>query len=445
MSTKKPDLESRYANRRKKIIKQIKGEAAVFYSAPECTLSRDQFHPYRQNSDFLYLTGIKEPHAALVLLGSTRGPRSILFLRERNPTQERWTGELIGLKRAKRRFHIDEVRPISEFASSLPKLLTHSRVLHYAPGSNPESDSCIWKLFQSQVSPRFNFPHTLKDSRLLTSELRMVKDREEIRTIRHVSDITSQAFLDFIPDLRTVKSEKHGVRVLESHFARLGAEGVAFPTIIASGRNATVLHHEPRFQPLWKRELVLIDAGALFNGYAADLSRTLPVSGVFSQPQADVYEVVHSALRDSLNAAKPGSTLDAIHRAAVRTITSGLVDLGLLHGSTSQLIEKEAYKPYYMHRTSHWLGIDVHDISSIYCDEYLVPPLTRPLVPGNVITVEPGLYFDPKDKSLLTEFRGIGVRIEEDVLITSSGCEILTARMPTDREEIETLMARYMN
>lgn len=440
MSRKKPDLELRYANRRKRVIKQIKGEAALFCSAPETTVSRDLLHDFHQNTDFFYLTGFAEPQAALLLLGSTRGPRSILFLRDRDAEQERWVGERLGLKRAKRKFKVDEVRHIEELPRSLPELLSNSRVLHYAPGCSPDVDSLVWSSFKSPLGPRINFPNTLSDSRLITSQMRAVKDRQEIQTLRHACDITAEGFFILAQRLGDVKSERHGAQLLESHFARLGAQRAAFPTIVASGRNATVLHHKPRFQPLWRRELVLIDAGAEFNGYAADITRTLPVLGVFSEPQAAVYDIVYEAQQAAIHKARPNSTLDAVHKAAVQVITRGLVSLGVLEGRVTQLVSSEAYRRYFMHRTGHWLGLDVHDISPVYCDEFMVPPWSRPLESGNVFTVEPGLYFDPKDKTIPAEYRGIGVRIEDDLLITNSGCDVLTSRMPSERAEIEAIM-----
>ena len=434
------DGETRHANRRKKILQQIRDEAAVFPAAPEITCSRDQHYTFRQSSDFFYLTGFAEPEAVLVLLGKSRGPRSVLFLRERDATMERWHGERLGLKRAKRRFALDEVRPIADFERMLPELLNRIRVLHYAPGSNPMVDRLVWDLFKHPVGPRIDFPHTLKDSRLLTSQMRSVKDREEIRTLRHACDITADAFIALAPKLAEMKSERHAAKQLESHFARLGGHGVAFPTIVASGKNATVLHHRPQFQPLWQRELVLIDAGASFGGYAADITRTFPASGRFSDAQAKVYDVVYDGLVAGLERAKPGSTLDEIHRATVQAITKGLIDIGVLKGKLPQLVATDAYRKYFMHRTSHWLGLDVHDISPVYFQEHLLHSAVHPLEPGNVFTLEPGLYFDAKDDSVPFEFRGIGVRIEDDVLITSSGAEVLTDRIPAKRSEIEALM-----
>jgi Xaa-Pro aminopeptidase len=269
--------------------------------------------------------------------------------------------------------------------------------------------------------------------------MRVIKDKEEISKIRHAAQISCQALLSFIPQLRQAKSERHAAKLLEGHFTRLGAEGPSFPTIIASGRHATVLHHTPTFHPLWKREPVLIDAGAVFKGYAADITRCIPVSGRFSEAQARIYDLVHAALLSGIEKALPGSSLNAVHAAVVRTITAGLVDLGLLQGKVPELILNKAYARYFMHRSGHWLGLDVHDISPIYCDDYLIPPYDRPFEAGNVFTIEPGLYFDPSAPDIPEEYRGIGIRLEEDILITNRSSEILTSHIPVSREDIESL------
>lgn len=442
MSEKLGKTESLFAARRKRVLHAIRGEAALFPGAPELTVSRDRHYPFHQNRDLWYLTGFDEPNSALLLLGASKGPRSVLYLQDRDREVERWVGERLGIARAKRKFQIDEIRPYSSLNADLPHLLNGINVLHYALGVNERTDRMVWRLLQTPVGPRINLPHTLKDSRLITSSLRAVKDAHEIRTLRRACNITAQGIRQLIKDINIVKSERHGATLLESYFARLGAERTSFATIIAAGKNATVLHHEPKFHPLWKRELVLIDAGAEFNGYAGDITRTVPVSGVFSQPQARVYDIVYEALQAAILKSEPGSSLENVHRAAVYVITRGLVNLGILQGNVRQLVSSGAYKKYYMHRTGHWLGLDVHDITPIYFEDRLMPPANRPLVPGNVFTVEPGLYFDPKDTDLPLEYRGIGIRLEEDVLITPSGREVLTSALPCERSEIEALMKR---
>ena len=438
-STEKAE-QSRFASRRKSVLQNIKNEVAIFSAAPLQHLSRDQNFEYRQNSDFFYLTGLNEPHAILVLVGKRKGARSILYLRERNPDTELWSGETLGLPRAKRRMDLDEVRPITRFANDLQSLISGAEVIHYAPGTNPEVDSLIWEQLKNVLSPSFLAPAKLHDSRLLTSIMRLKKDKLEIQAMRHVCKITTRSFSSFLAQLSSYKSEKHAASTLESMFAKHGADGPSFETIIAAGKNATTLHHHPGFQPLWKRELVLIDAGARYRGYAGDVTRTVPVQGRFSENQARVYDIVQESLACAIDCCRPGSTLDKIHAAAVRRIIKGLLELGILEGSVAQCMAKDLYKPYYMHQTSHWLGLDVHDISPITCDEFKIPSRLQPLEPGMVFTVEPGLYFQSNDKSVPLKYRGIGIRLEEDILITKTGCEVLTSQLPVIREDVEKLI-----
>lgn len=433
--------EQVFLERRKRLLKLIKGEAALFVSADEKQFSRDVYYPYRQENNLYYLTGICEQDCALLLLGNARGARSILFLRDRDAAQEKWTGERIGIRRAKRWFDVDEVRPIESFDKDIAKLLSHSETLHYITGVNTAMDAFVLRLFQTPIGPRTNFPNCFKDARLLLSEMRFVKDHSEISAIKRAADITGRALLDLAPRLRYLTSERHAAMELEGLFYRRGASGVAFPTIVASGKNATVLHHAPRSNPIWKKELVLFDVGATFHGYASDISRTLPVLGKFSPAQAQVYDVVHIALKAALSKAAPGSTLDRIHSRATSQLTKGLIELGILDGTLSAQLRSQAYKPYYMHRTGHWLGLDVHDISPLGPkNKRISHSYSKPLVPGNVFTVEPGLYLDPNDKTIPEPFRGIGIRIEEDVLITDSGYEVLSTRFPTERADIEALL-----
>lgn len=438
--------ESLYLNRRKKIIKQIKGEAALFISSAVYNHTRDQSFPHHQNSDFFYLTGHQEPQSALLLLGSTEGPRSILYLRDKDPVDERWHGERLGVKKAKNKFHVDDVRDIKNLKKDLEQVLCNAKVIHYPAGCNEEYDSIIWKMFCTKVGPRLNFPNIIKDARLLTSEMRFIKDRAEIQTIKHAVDITAHGILDLIKNIKKASSEKHCALMLESNFASLGADKTSFATIVASGKNSTVLHHTPQNIPIWKKELLLIDAGALYRGYCGDITRTIPASGKFSEPQGKIYDLVYRALQTGIAAAKPNGCLEDIHNAVVKTITKGLVELKLLKGSVSDLIESGAYKKFYMHRTGHWLGIDVHDISPISLQSpnggnIFIHPHFRPLVPGNVFTIEPGIYIDPKESSVPSQFRGIGIRIEDDVLITSNGAEILSKKIPSKRSEIEEIMS----
>jgi len=436
------ESEDVFAARRQAILKNIKGEAALFVSQAKQTISRDLSYPLRQDSDFFYLTGIKEEPAALLLLANSSGPRSVLFLRERNPEMERWEGETLGIKRAKRRFQIDEIREYKDLRTSLSSYLRNSEMLYYGLGTHPSVDRLIIDFLSSQIGPHVNRPNGLIDSRLLTSEMRFVKDKKEIRKIKHAVSITAKSFMALAPDLPYAKSELHAAKVLESYFAKFGATDLAFPTIVASGKNATCLHHLPQLQSLWKRDLVLIDAGAYHGGYAADITRTFPAGRKFNSAQADIYDVVQSALVAGTARSKPGATLDSIHSACVKAIVRGLVDLRILRGNVSSIISSGKYKQFFMHRSGHLLGVDTHDINPIYRPRSNVrlSVYSRPLRAGCVFTMEPGLYFDVEDRTVPKAFRGIGVRIEDDILITESGRQVLSEELPSEREKIEELM-----
>lgn len=439
--------ENIFSNRRKKIIRQIKGEAALFVCSNQHNYSRDLAFPFQQNTDLSYLTGHNEPNSALLLIGNSHGPRSILYLRDKDPHEEKWNGEILGVKKAKNKYDVDDVRDIGSLVKDLEQVLYNSKVLHYPAGANEYYDKLIWKLFCSKVGPRFNFPNVIKDARLLTSELRFIKDRSEIQCIKHAVDITAQGILDLLPQIKKTSSERHCAQLLESNFTKYGAEKTSFPSIIASGKNSTVLHHSPKNIPIWKKELLLIDAGASYRGYAGDITRTVPVSGKFNEAQGLIYDLVHKALKAGTNLAKPNSCLEDVHNAIVKTLTKGLVELKLLKGNINDLIENGAYKKFYMHRSGHWLGLDVHDISPITVQSpnsgnIFLHPNFRPFVPGNIFTIEPGIYIDPKDQTVPSKFRGIGIRIEDDILITPSSAEILSKRIPSKKEEIEELMER---
>ncbi len=434
--------ERLYALRRAKLLKSIRGEAALFPSLPITHRSRDQHHPYRQSSDLLYLTGIDEPEVVLLLMGSSRGARTILFMRERDPVQELWQGERIGIRRAKRAFQVDEVRDIDALEKDLRTLLSTFDVLHYGLGESPRLDRFVVDLLRTSAGPRSNAPTVLKDSRLLTSELRFIKDREEIRLLRHAADITATALTRIAPQLRNAKSELHAAKMIETIFAELGAQSTSFQTIVASGRNATELHHVPLLQPLWRAEPVLIDCGADFRGYAGDITRVFPVSSPFTGPVKAIYALVHHALDAAKKKTKPGATLNEIHQTVVNELADGLVSLKILRPPTSSVLSSERYKPYFPHKTSHWLGLDVHDIPPVSDKKHASAfgGRERPLVPGNAFTLEPGLYFHPEDDRVPKRFRGIGIRIEDSVIITDSGHEVLSEGVPSALEEIESLV-----
>ncbi len=431
-------VESRYKQRRSKVLSNLKSSIFIIPSSDHLVLSRDQNFPFRQNSDLLYLLGLKESPAVLVLKQNS-SPKSILYIKERNKEEEQWNGESLGLRRARKKFKIDDIRDISDFEKDLPSLLQGNKTLYYSLGSSTSIDPLIIKAMSNHIGPRFNYPNEIKDSRLITSELRLIKDKDEISSLKRASNITAKSLRELVPYINTFKSERHCASELETLFIKNGGHGTSFKTIIAGGKNATVLHHSPNFSPLFKRELVLIDCGAEFNGYAGDITRVFPVSGKFTEIQAEVYDVVKDSVYDALVKAKAGNSLDDIHNAAVKTLIKGLISLGVLKGSPSQLYQKGEYKKYFMHRTGHWLGLDVHDIGPISYNNHDIHSYLRPLEQGMAFSIEPGLYFDPKDKDIPPELRGIGIRLEEDVLITNKGHDVLSKSIPLDRKEIENL------
>ncbi len=438
MNDPRKQLENRYNLRRKSILKSVKDDIVFISSGIQKFHSRDLEVPFRQDSDFYYLTGFNEPNSVLVLRGNNK-PRSILYLKDRDPLMEQWIGPSLGLKRARRRFSIEDIRPIEQLGIDFKELVHSTKNIHYSLGTNKLLDSLISAHLSSSQSPRFNEPAILKDARLLTAPMRLIKDREEIHLSKRASEITARSLKELLPFLSGMKNEKQCALSLESLFAKYGAQGTSFNTIVAAGKNATTLHHLPSFSPLWKKELVLIDCGADFQGYSGDITRVFPVSGKFSTEQADVYDVVKDAVDEACKKASLGNSLDDIHYAATRALTRGLVDLSILSGNVNQLHAKGAYKPYYMHRTGHWLGIDVHDISpniirNQSCHSYLMP-----LEPGMLFTIEPGLYLRSDDKTVPKSLRGIGIRLEEDILMTAKGSDIISSEIPLDREEIEKL------
>jgi Xaa-Pro aminopeptidase len=445
MTNKTLISEIQLKKRREQLLGQLNGGAALIVSNPQQSQSRDLTFRYREDSDLFYLTGITEPEVALLLLDKPKSPRSILYLRERDIKQEIWVGERLGVKRARAGIDVDEVKDIRDFEFDFAKLMEQVPTLHYAAGINPQIDSLVWEMFQTTVGPRLSFPNAIFDLRLLTAPMRVKKDAEEIKLLREVAKISADGFKDFIPLLKHCTTEKHAAKILEAMFIEFGADDTSFETIIASGKNATCLHHHPTHKTLAGKELVLIDAGARRQGYAADITRTVPYSGKFSLEQREAYEIVNRAVDQAIAFSKPGVSLEQIHTHTVQVITEGLVEAKIIRGTVSQAIKKELYKNFFMHKTGHLLGIDTHDISPIFRKkrgkiETGESFRVQPLEPGNVFTIEPGLYFRADNPLTPRRFRGIGIRIEEDVLITSKGCEVLTKLLPREAEEIEALV-----
>ncbi len=413
---------------------------------PAATLvrrSNDVDYPFHQDADFRYLTGFPEPQAVAVLRPGQEHPFT-LFVLPRNPEAETWTGRRHGTDEAKTVFGADEAKTIQELEPALPELLRGYDALYYFSGRRPDLDRSIDSVLRSlRMGTRdgVRVPYATIDLATVLHEHRLIKSPQEVECLRRAVQVTCQGHLAVMHFVREGVLERDVAAVLEYVFRRHGAEGVSYETVAASGSNACILHYTDSGSTLREGELLLVDAGALVQGYSGDITRTMPISGRFTPRQKDVYEVVLAAHRKAVDAIRPKAPCDAPHVAAVRSLTEGLVSLAVLDGDIEELIEKEAYKPYYMHRTGHWLGMDVHDVGRYLEKEKVY----RPLEPGMALTVEPGIYLPKDDETVPADLRGIGIRIEDDVLVTSDGHEVLSAGLPITVEEIEEAMSKDLD
>ncbi|HAZ98088.1 MAG TPA: Xaa-Pro aminopeptidase, partial [Halomonas sp.] len=402
------------------------------------TRSHDSEYPFRQQSDFYYLTGLQEPEALLLLLPGRAEGQSVVFCQDRDPTLEAWTGRRLGAQGVVSQHGLDQAFENAERDALLPTLLD-GRELLYVPLDNPDALSIAEDaLAYAQAGMRRGKP-ALKgwlDSRPLIHEMRLIKSPAEIALLRHAAAISAQAHVRAMRTCQAGLSEYQLQAELEHTFVWHGASGPAYSTIVGGGANACVLHYIENSDVLEEDTLVLIDAGAEFDIYAGDITRTFPVSGRFNDAQRALYQVVLDAQVRAVNAIAPGATLAEIHQGVVADLTAGLIELGLLSGDVQARIDDESYRRFYLHSTSHWLGLDVHDVGTYRLDE----ATPRPLEPGMVLTVEPGLYI-PSDNDIPEAYRGIGIRIEDNVVVTDQGHDILTADVPKQVADIEQLMA----
>lgn len=427
---------ARRAERRAALTRRMDAGIAIIPTAPERIRSRDSDYLYRFDSSFYYLCGFPEPDAVLVMVAGAE-PRSILFCRDKNPERELWDGFRYGPEAAKEAFRIDETASIATLDEAMPKLIANQRVLFYAPGADAGWDARVMNWLnrvRAQSRTGVTAPHEIRDVRAVLDEMRLFKDATELATMRRAAVISAAAHCRAMRATRPEKNEFEIEAELLYEFRRGGAQFPAYWPIVAGGRNACVLHYRENYAPLAKGDLLLIDAGCELDGYAADITRTIPVDGRFSAPQRDIYELVLSAQAAAMAKVVPGNSWNDYHDAAVQTLARGFVDLGLCEGPLDRVLETEDYKRFYMHRTGHWLGLDVHDVG-----EYKLEGKWRPLLPGMTLTVEPGCYIRPDD-AVPQAFWNIGVRIEDDVLVTASGCEVLTGGAPKSVAEIETLV-----
>ena len=430
---------SEFAARRTQLLEAIGDGVAVFPSAPAAVRNRDVGHPYRQDSDFYYLTGLDEPESLLVLSNQHDEHKVILFVRPKKREREIWDGPRAGVEGAVRDFGADVAFPIEELAAKLPDYLGNVERLHYRIAQNHEADSKVFdclNLLRRGGRRGVTAPEVIVDTSVHLHEMRLRKSDAEVATMRQAAEISREAHLRAMHLARPGMHEYELDAELLHIFRKHGSERPAYESIVGSGPNATILHYRAGNRSLNDGELVLIDAGCEYDYYASDITRTFPVSGKFSDEQRAIYGLVLEAQKASIGAVKPGATLDEIHQRAVRVITEGLIDLGLLTGDPDSLIDEKKYEPFYMHRTSHWLGMDVHDVGHYYLDgEH------RPLEPGFVLTVEPGIYIAADAEELDARWRGIGVRIEDDVLVTPGGADVLTDGIPKEIHDVEAACA----
>jgi Xaa-Pro aminopeptidase len=431
---------SEFARRRKRLMRMMGEEGiAILPAAPQRLRNRDVEFPYRQDSDLYYLTGFSEPEAVAVLAPGREHGEYILFNRERDPKMEAWTGYRAGQEGACADYHADDSFPITDIDDILPGMLEKVERVYYAMGCNPEFDAQVlgWiNQLRRKSRTGVTIPGEFIALDNLVHEMRLYKSRQEINLLRHAAEISVRAHQRAMAVCRPGLMEFHIEAELLHEFMLGGGRFPAYPPIVGGGANGCILHYTHNQAPLKDGDLVLIDAGAEYNHYAADITRTFPVNGRFNPEQKAVYEIVLAAQQAAIDKVVPGNLWNAPHDAAVQVLTEGLVELGLLSGHVPDIVENNHYKPFYMHRTGHWLGIDVHDVG-----DYKVDGEWRAFEPGMVLTVEPGLYFSADTENLPKRWWNIAVRIEDDVVVTREGSEVLTAGLPKTVEDIEAWMA----
>jgi Xaa-Pro aminopeptidase len=424
--------------RRKRVMEAIApGATAILPSAPVAIRSGDVEFIYRQDSDFYYLTGFTEPESVALLSPGHPDGEYVLFVRPRDKERETWTGRRAGVEGAIVDYGADKAYVIDDLEKILPRYLEKSERVHYPLGLNEKMDERVLKLVRwaQSMRPRIGVgPSSIIDPRDIIHEARIRKEPAELDAMRCAMKISAEAHRRAMMKARGGMKEWQIEAEVDYTFRSKGAAGPSYPSIIASGPNAATLHYISNDREMRTGELLLIDAGAEYDFYAADITRTSPIGARFTQLQRNLYEVVLGAQLKAIEAIKPGVHFDEPHDIALRVLIDGMRDLGILHGSAAEILEQGAYRRYYMHRTSHWLGMDVHDVGL-----YRVDGASRVLEPGMVLTVEPGLYIAADDDEVPESFRGIGIRIEDDVLVTETGHEVMTAATPKSVADIEAL------
>ena len=427
----------------KRFIEQMEpSSVAVIPAAHEATRSYDTEYKFRQDSDFWYLTGFPEPDAIAVIDPESKTPYT-LYVRPRDPEMETWFGRREGTEGAVKNYGVDRAFPIEKFAADIGKLLDGHEKLYYRFAVDKSIDQKILNYLTEQRVRRLKTaypPHTIIDPTRIIGEMRLHKTEEEAVLMQRAADIAAEAHVLAMKKVKPGMNEFEVESLIEAYMRQKGATGVAYNSIIGGGENATILHYVENNMPLKDGDLILIDAGAEYKGYASDITRTFPVNGRYTKPQREVYDVVLDVQQQCIEYTKTGNTVKGRQEFSIELLTEGMKKLGLLKGTTRELIRKKAYMKYYMHGVGHYLGLDVHDAGRYFTDQQAKN--SKPFAPGMVLTVEPGLYIPPDDKEAPAKYRGIGVRIEDDVLVTEDGNRNLTTKVPKDPDEIEMLMAK---
>ena len=415
-----------FGERRTRVFAQMQPNSALLlFSEIEKRRNNDCSYPFRQDSYFWYLTGFNEPNAALLLLKTEQAEKAIIFLRPRDPLLETWNGRRLGVEHAPQQLNVNEAYSIEEFATVLPKILKNLTALYYVPEIHTWGDKLV-------AESAVNFSEIL-DWQPMLSEMRLIKSPNEIRLMQQAGQITALGHIKAMQTTRPNRFEYEIESDILHEFNRHCARFPSYNSIVAGGNNACILHYTENDCPLNDGDLVLIDAGCEFAMYAGDITRTFPVNGKFSQPQREIYDLVLKAQKRAIELLVPGNSIKQANDEVIRIKTQGLVDLGILKGDVDTLIEQQAYRQFYMHGLGHWLGLDVHDVGSYGQDKQ------RILEIGMVITVEPGIYIS-EDADVPEQYKGIGVRIEDNLLMTEYGNKILTAAAPKEIADIENLM-----
>jgi Xaa-Pro aminopeptidase len=427
-----------FAARRRRFIEEMGPGVAILPAAPTAVRNNDVEHEYRQDSDFFYLTGFDEPQSVLLLSTEHAEHRTVIFVRKRDKERETWDGPRAGVEGAKELLGADAAFPIEELEQRLPDYLSDVRRLHYRLALNPEFDQVVFRAIEAvrrKARTGVVAPSEIVDLTRDLHEMRLRKSAAEIATMAEAAAISREAHARAMQVAQPGRYEYEVEAEILRVFRARGAERPAYGSIVGSGPNATILHHRRNDRQMQDGDLLLIDAGAEYGYYASDVTRTFPVSGRFTAQQRAVYEVVLRAQLAAIETVRPGVPYMSVHDRALRVLTEGLIELGLIEGPVDEAIEVGRYKAYYMHKTSHWLGMDVHDVGDYFADKK-----PRLLEPGMVLTVEPGLYI-ARDAPVDDGFRGIGVRIEDDIAVTQDGWHNITADIPKDPGELERLLA----